>query len=279
METSTILTADILDILFDGRNKEYGAYDLRRTYRRRLTVSISVMLSVIFMLFIGFAFAGKNKELPSDAVKAKVIELATIKPPVQPVETPPPPPPAIKPPAPPAQFKTTIFVAPKIVNDDLVTKDEMPPVDALTDVKIGDKNVPDGLGDDLTVVAPPGDGDGKVIEQPTREEEDWKKTFTKVEIESDYPGGPRAWQRFLRNNLRFPDEAAEVGVEGFVVVQFIVDVEGNVSDVVAVSGPKELQAEAIRVIKKSGKWTPAIQNGHKVKSYKKQPLGFKLGAE
>ncbi len=277
MESSTILTADILDILFDGRNKEYGAYDLRRTYRQRLTVSIGVMLSVICMLFIGFAFAGKNKKLPPDVALPKVIELATIKPPVQPVEVPPPP--AIKPPAPPAQFKTTIFVAPKIVDDKQVTKDEMPPVDALTDVKIGDKNVPDGLGDDLTVVAPPGDGDGKVIEPPKKEEEDWNKTFTKVEIESGYPGGSRAWERFLRNNLRFPDEAADAGVEGFVVVQFIVDVDGNVSDVVAVSGPKELQAEAIRVIKKSGKWSPAIQNGRKVKSYKKQPLGFKLGTD
>src|SRR5687767_6112448 len=185
METSTILTADILDILFDGRNKEYGAYDLRRTYRRRLTLSITVMLSVICMLFIGFAFAGKNKKLPPELPQAKVIELATIKPPVQPVETPPPPP--VKPPAPPAQFKTTIFVAPKIVDDKQVTKDEMPPVDALTDVKIGDKNVPDGLGDDGTVIAPPGDGDGKVIEQPKKEEEDWNKTFSKVEIESDYP--------------------------------------------------------------------------------------------
>jgi protein TonB len=279
METSTILTADILDILFDGRNKEYGAYDLRRNYRRRLTLSIAVMLSVICMLFIGFAFAGKSKELPSDVVKAKVIELATIKPPVQPVETPPPPPPAIKPPAPPAQFKTTIFVAPKIVHDDQVTKNEMPPVDALADVKIGDKNVPDGLGDDLTVVAPPGDGDGKVIEQPKREEEDWNKTFTKVEIPSEYPGGPAAWQRFLHRNLLYPQNALDQGIQGFVVVQFIVDRDGSVSNVEALSGPMELRAEAIRVIKKSGKWTPAIQNGHQVKSYKQQPLGFKMPEE
>ena len=277
MESSTILTADILDILFDGRNKEYGAYDLRRTYRQRLTVSIGVMLSVICMLFIGFAFAGKNKELPP-VLEGKVIELATITPPAEPVEPPPPLPP-MKSSPPPAQFKTTIFVAPKIVDDKQVTKDEMPPVDALADVKIGDKNVPDGLGDDGMVVAPPGDGDGKVIEQPKKEEEDWNKTFTKVEIPSEYPGGPAAWQRFLHKNLLYPQDALDQGVQGFVVVQFIVDRDGNVSDVVAVSGPKELQAEAIRVIKKSGKWTPAVQNGHQVKSYKKQPLGFQMPEE
>ena len=60
MEIQQIPNADWLDILFDGRNKEYGAYDLRKTYRRRLTLSITVMLSVTCMLFIGFAFAGKK---------------------------------------------------------------------------------------------------------------------------------------------------------------------------------------------------------------------------
>jgi protein TonB len=68
---------------------------------------------------------------------------------------------------------------------------------------------------------------------------------------------------------------------GTVVVQFIVDKEGNVSDVSAISGPSEggLRDEAVRVIKKSGKWTPAVQNGRQVKSYKKQPIVFKLEAQ
>jgi protein TonB len=67
-------------------------------------------------------------------------------------------------------------------------------------------------------------------------------------------------------------------VQGTVMVQFIVDREGNVSDVEVVSGPETggLREEAIRVIQKSGKWTPAIQNGRKVKSYKRQPVVFKL---
>ena len=68
-------------------------------------------------------------------------------------------------------------------------------------------------------------------------------------------------------------------IQGTVVVQFIVDKEGNVSDVEAISGPNELREEAVRVIKKSGKWTPAIQNGRQVKSYKKQPIKFRLEAQ
>ena len=64
-----------------------------------------------------------------------------------------------------------------------------------------------------------------------------------------------------------------------MVVQFIVDKAGTVSDVEAISGPQELRDEAVRVIKKSGKWTPAVQNGRQVKSYKKQPITFKLEAQ
>ena len=100
--------------------------------------------------------------------------------------------------------------------------------------------------------------------------------FTKVEIESDYPGGGSAWARYLNKNLRYPQEAAENEIQGMIVVQFIVNREGVVSDVEAISGPAELREEAVRVIKKSGKWTPAVQNGQQVKSYKKQPITFKL---
>ncbi|MES1160642.1 MAG: energy transducer TonB, partial [Bacteroidota bacterium] len=109
-------------------------------------------------------------------------------------------------------------------------------------------------------------------------DEDYDKTFTKVEIESSYPGGMPAWQRYLNKNLRFPDEAMNNEIQGSVMVQFIVDKEGNVSDVQAIGGPDQggLRDEAVRVIKKSGKWTPAIQNGRQVKSYKRQPITFQL---
>lgn len=104
------------------------------------------------------------------------------------------------------------------------------------------------------------------------------KTFLKVEIESDYPGGVSAWGKFLNANLRYPDKAIRKKIQGEVVVQFIVDKEGSVSDVQAVSGPDKggLREEAVRVIKISGKWTAAVQDGRKVKSYKKQPIVFRL---
>jgi len=276
MESSTILTADVLDIIFEGRNKEYGAYDLRRTYSKRLIVSITVMLSVVCMLTLGFAFAGKKSKV-ADLIPLTDIELASVETPEKPMDPLPPP---VKPPAPPPQVQMIRNTTVAIVPDREVPEDEKPPETAdLENAQIGKFNQ-DGQQYDGTV-APPIDGDGRtgVIEGPKKDAEETDPPFMSVQIESEYPGGIPAWQRFLNKYLRYPQEAQDQGVQGTVLVQFIVDREGNVSDVEAVSGPTELRAEAVRVIKKSGKWTPAFQNGRHVKSYKKQPIGFKLNDE
>jgi periplasmic protein TonB len=275
MEISNILTADILDIIFEGRNKDYGAYELRRSYKRRLATSLTVMLSVILLMFVGFAFSNKVNK-PNAQLLVNDVMLQPPPPPEQPVQPPPPP---VKPLPPPPQVQMARFTPPRIVQDDKVPPDEKPPVNEdLDDVKIGDKNQ-DGLKDD-GMIAPPGDELGKgIIEAPKKEEEDWNRTFTKVEIESLYPGGPAAWERFLHKYLSYPQAALDNEIQGTVVVQFIVDKEGVVSDVHAISGPEELRSEAVRVIKKSGKWTPAVQNGNTVKSYKTQPIGFQMPTE
>jgi len=275
MENSTILTADVLDIIFEGRNKDYGAYDLRKTYNRRLVKSLLMMGSLCILLFTGYLASGfLGKKSDAKIVLADDIELKNIKQPEERPEVPPPPPP--KPPEPP-KVEMARFTPPRIVKDDEVKPDEKPPeVEKLEDTKIGNMNQ-EGVKDD-GIIAPPADNSGTgIIETPKKEEEDWDRTFTKVEIESMYPGGMAAWARFLHKNLNYPQDAMDNGIQGTVLVQFVVDKDGNVSDVTAVSGPQELRAEAIRVIKKSGKWTPAVQNGRQVKSYKNQPVGFKLG--
>jgi protein TonB len=279
MEKSNILNADVLDILFDGRNKEYGAYDLRRTYNKRMVTSITVMLSSVCIVSMSFAFGGKKAD-DDKPYMTKDIELASVETPKKPIEIPPPP--APKPPAPPAHIdlKTIKNTAYDIVADDKVPENEKPPqVTDLDNAIIGTFNK-NGDQSDGTVIAPPGDRNGTTgVTAVTRDVEEEDGITLKVEIESEYPGGITAWQRFLNRNLHYPQEAVDNEIQGAVVVQFIVDKEGNVSDVEAVSGPPELRAEAVRVIKKSGKWTPAIQNGRKVKSYKKQPIGFRISAE
>jgi TonB family protein len=99
---------------------------------------------------------------------------------------------------------------------------------------------------------------------------------TKVEIESYFPGGPHAWLQFLNDHLTYPNKAVRKKIEGTVLLQFIVDKEGNVSDLKALSGDPILQEAALKAMKDSPRWKPAIQNGRIVKSYKKQPIVFRL---
>jgi periplasmic protein TonB len=275
MDLNKIMNADILDIIFDGRNKDYGAYELRKTYNRRLLMALLGMLLLCVLIFVGFSVANF---IAANSKKADIVvndvQLEDIKQEEKKNEPPPPPPP---PKPEPPKVEMAKFTPPKIVKDEEVKEDEKPPEqEKLEDVKIGTTNQ-EGIKDE-GLVAPVDDGKG-VVEQPKKDEEDYDKTFTKVEIESEYPGGASAWARFLNKSLQYPQEAQDNEIQGTVMVKFIVDKEGNVSDVEAVSGPKELHAEAIRVIKKSGKWTPAVQNGRQVKSYKSQPIKFQLSTE
>lgn len=276
MDINKILSADILDIIFEGRNKEYGAYDLRKTYNKRMTIALVSTAALIALLFVGYILANTINLNEKKAMVVEDVQLDNVKQEEKAPEPPPPPPP--KPPEPP-KVEMAKFTPPKIVKDEEVKEDEKPPeVEKLEDTKIGTVNQ-EGIKDE-GIVAPPVEDDGKgVVEAPKKDEEDYDKTFTKVEIESEYPGGNGAWSRYLNKSLRYPQEAIDNEIQGTIVVQFIVDKEGNVSDVEAVSGPQELRDEAVRVIKKSGKWTPAVQNGRQVKSYKKQPIVFKLETE
>src|ERR1700712_4771695 len=278
MEINKILNADILDIIFEGRNKDYGAYDLRKTYNKRMRNAMIATLVILLLLIGGYLLANKIGENSKNDVVVQDVQLEEIKQ-EEKKEEPPPPPPPPKPEPP--KVEITKFTPPKIVKDEEVKEDEKPPeVEKLEDTKIGAINQ-EGIKDEGIVAPPVSDAGKGVIEAPKKDEEDYDKTFTKVEIESSYPGGSSAWMRYLNKTFRYPQEAQDNDIQGTVVVQFIVDKEGNVSDVEAVSGPTNggLRDEAIRVIKKSGKWEPAVQNGRKVKSYKKQPITFKLETE
>jgi protein TonB len=270
MKSNEILQADLLDILFEDRNKEYGAYELRRAYGRRLRKALGAVGIIVVALFaVGFVAARGVKKTEQPA--AKDVTLSDVKTPVEPPPPVPPPPPA---PAPKVEMKA--FTPPRIVKE--VPDDQKPPEQSeLEDVKIGTANVA-GVKDD-GIEAPVSDAGKGVVEAPKKEEDD--APFTKVEVESTFPGGLAARKRYLERTMHYPEEAVKNGIQGNVMVKFIVDKDGNVSDVEAISGPEQggLREEAVRVIKKSGKWTPAIQNGRYVKSYKQQPVTFRLGDE
>ncbi|MBS1659794.1 MAG: TonB family protein, partial [Bacteroidetes bacterium] len=228
MESNKILQADILDILFEGKNKEYGAYELRKTYNRRLLKAITVTGAVIVLLFVGGMVMGRGP-------KKQIITPVVLDPTLTAVDDKKVIPPVTPPPVKIVPIKTIAFNIPKVVPDNQVKpEDAPPPQEDLENVKIGNTNV-DGKADDGTPVAPsaPGDGGkGLIEEKKPAEPEIWEK----VEIDASYPGGMPAWQRFMNKNFRYPDEAQNIELQGTVVVQFVVDEQGNVSNVQAISG-------------------------------------------
>ena len=103
------------------------------------------------------------------------------------------------------------------------------------------------------------------------------KIFTKLDVDASYPGGEGSWRRYLSNNLNLDvakNEGAPSGIYT-VIVRFIVAKDGSISDVVPeTSHGYGMEQESVRAIKKSGKWTPAIENGRNVTAYKRQPITF-----
>jgi periplasmic protein TonB len=275
MEINKILSSDILDLLFEDRNKAYGAYNLRKTYKKRLTIAL-LCTAAVALLALGGSFLASSLKQKKNGPQIKELTLTELnqeeekKP-----EPPPPPPPKQEPP----KVEMTKFTPPKIVPDEEVKKDEIPPeTKELEDTKIAVENQ-EGIKDEN--LAPTIVDDGKqVVEQ--KKEEDENQVFTKVEVEAKFPGGEKEWKRFLERNLEANVPVDNNAPEGTytVTVQFIVDKEGNISDVRALSSHGYgMEDEAIRVIKKGPRWEPAVQNGRQVKAYRKQPITFVVAAE
>jgi periplasmic protein TonB len=264
MDINKIRSADILDIIFEGRNKEYGAYELRKTYRRRLTIALSVMIGICLLLFISTLLA-KDNDKDKNQIIVQDVQLEDIKKEEEKKPEPPPPPPPPK--QEPPKVEITKFTPPVIVKDAEV-KEPPPVVEKLEETKIGTINQ-EGKKDE-GFVAPPVEEKGTgVVEAPKKVEEDYDKVFTKVEKEAKFPGGPDAWRKFLERNLNAnvaADDGAPAG-NYTVKVQFIVDKEGNISQVQAIDVPRACPScgpEAVKVIKRGPKWDAAVQNGRNV---------------
>jgi protein TonB len=282
MDANKILGADLIDLVFEGRNKSYGAYELRTGYNKRLRnallLTVAFALLILLLSFISSLDLGSKK----GQVQIKEVQLEEIKQDEQP-EPPPPPPP--KPPEPP-KVEMAKFTPPKVVKDEDVKEDEKPPeVEKLEDTKIGTVNQ-EGTKDE-GIVAPP--VESSVVEAPVQE--DYDKVFQKVEIDAEFPGGTNGWTRYVTREIeRNIDELQDDGRSGTVVVLFIVDKEGAVSEVRALPcseagvgnclPPNSKLAEiAVNAIKKGPKWKPAVQNGRNVKAYRRQPVTFQLAEE
>ena len=271
METNKILSADILDIIFEGKNKEYGAYELRKTYNKRITLALIITASLALLIFVGSVIAKNIEDDSTTALEVKDLSLEEA--PKEEKPPPPPPPPPKLPPPPPIQ--TIQFTPPKIVKDEEVVK---PPVEneKLEEAKVDVKTV-EGVKD-VGIVAPPVEEKSQVVEAPKVVAEDEDKIFTKVEIEASFPGGDGGWARYVKRAIESNiDELQEAGESGTCRVRFIVSKDGSVSNVEALTMKGSKLAEvAVNAIRKGPKWTPAQQNGRHVNAYREQPVTFTI---
>jgi protein TonB len=274
MEANKILSSDILDLVFEGRNKDYGAYDLRKTYNRRIGRALMVAGAIALLALLGSFLATRNNGPKKVKIQDMTIQNLKQEEKKEPPPPPPPPPPKQEPP----KVEMKQFTPPVIKKDEEVEKPP-PPQEELKEVKIADINQ-EGIKDN-NIVTPTVIDEGKQIVE-AKKEDDENKIFDKVEVEAQFPGGDAKWKRYLETNCNGQVATDNGAPEGTytTVVQFVVDKEGNISDVHALTNHGYgMEEEAMRVIKKGPKWTPAIQNGRQVKAYRKQPITFQVTGE
>lgn len=129
---------------------------------------------------------------------------------------------------------------------------------------------------ELTVVGYGSKANAKAPETENLEQED-KTTFTVVEKMPEYPGGSEALFKFLKENIKYPVKAQELGIQGKVFVQFVVNTDGAIDEVKILRGVNPaLDAEAIRIVKAMPKWTPGMQKGKNVRVNYTLPINFRL---
>ena len=267
MDISKILKSDYLDILFEGRNKKYGGYELRKKYPTRARNAVIGTLAVAGLIAAGPVLATifKAKEPKKEVISMKQVTLAE-PPPIEPNKPKPPPPP----PAPPAPARPTVKFTPPVIKPNEEVKEDVKPPDEKKNEVAGPVTV---AGDpNASELAPPTatPGTGTGVEATAA-----PAIFTYVEQQPVFNGDVGA---YLQSHLNYPESAREAGVEGRVGIKFVVNETGAISNVEVVrsAGNAALDAEAKRVVSSMPKWKPGMNNGTAVKVYFTLPITFKL---
>ena len=255
-----------IDMVFEGRNKSYGAYELRkknpRTTLLALVIGASVFATALALPLINF---GGDSE--DEKEKVTMVDMANIAPPPEapkPLVPPPPPPP----PAP--KIDEVKFVKPKVGKKEEVVE-EIKTIEELKDKNVGTKDLKGQEDGKIVIDAPSGDGpptDSKIVE-------DTNQIYTAVEVKPDFPGGIQKFYDFVGKNYRVPEGE---DLKGKVFVQFVVERDGSLTDIKVL---RDLGygtgKEAIRVLQKSPKWKPGIQNGRPVRVLYSLPISIVSG--
>ena len=270
-----------VEMVFAGKNKEYGAYQLRKGTSGRNIKALLIL--VIAAALVGGFLAWKVIEQKQaeeqqaymeamqlqqlqDQAKKEEKKKEPVKPKIEPKKEIP------------VARETQKFTAPVIKKDELVKEEnQVKQMDKLDEkVAVGTENkegtkdrLAEAVRSDIAVAAPP--------PPPAPKPEVSNKVFDVVEEMPHFPGGAAALQAFLSSNTKYPVVAQENGVQGRVIVSFVVERDGSITDVKVVrSVDPSLDREATRVVKSMPRWSPGKQNGSAVRVKYTVPVVFRL---
>lgn len=265
MKPATILQSDILDIIFENRNKEYGAYFLRRYYNSRLAMALLIMLSFVILFSLAQIFVNKDSEKVEKIFKMKDYELSNFEPKTKAIIIP------VKPRAKGKVLKAHEETTPEIVDDKKINKitASISPTGASNLISQDEPIGFEGSGGvNKTFAAPE-----NVV--PVSEKKEKKpEIYSFAEVMPQYPGGLKALLAFLKKNLKAPDEV-EAGNEITVKVKFVVNFDGQLESFnVIQSGGEVFDKEVLRVLKKMPLWIPGKSKGENVSVYFIVPVRF-----
>ncbi len=274
------------DLIFEGKNKEFGAYQMRKDSEGRhnksmmiVLAALAVVLTIVILLASG-VINFEEAEAADAGVEQTVMNLDEI-PEEEEIEEPE----VIDIPEPEQQIEKE-----NVANEQQVTKidivednkfDEKKEVKDMSEVQeneaqLGSQNVTEGTNDlnkeqvkEKVIV--------EEIKKPEPKPEP-EKIFTAVEQKAQYPGGEAELLKWISSNIQYPTMAQEEGIQGRVVVQFVVEKDGSIGQVKVARGKHQLlDKEAVRVVKSiKKKFVPAKQNGNTVRSWFTLPVNFKL---
>lgn len=249
------------DIVFEKRNKEYGAYVLRRKYPRTVLISLCIGVVILSTAIITPYLNAVRVQVAGTAVEERVVEVVmeALDQPTEVVAPPPPPPEA------PVETVTQAAYVPPVVVDSVTPEDEAQfmTADEISVVVV------DQAVEDITVV--------EVVAEEIVEEEAEPEPFVIVEEMPFYPGGDTELLKYIANTIEYPEIARENNVQGRVFIRFCVTATGTIGQVeVLRSVDPDIDAEAIRVIKTIKGFQPGKQGGVPVPVWYQLPINFRL---
>jgi protein TonB len=246
-----------IDIVFEGKNKAYGAYELRKenpktTVRSLFIGALIFGLAIFAPILINMIPSGDDDNATLDQ------KIVTIKmpPKEQPKDLPPPPPP-------PPKVDQVKFVKPVVAKTEEIVE-EPPKVEEIKDKKLGDETIK-GDPDAPLTVEPVGNGPSQVVEEDNN-----IYNTAGIEVKPDFPGGLDKFYKFIGKNFQTPEEE---GLSGKIFVTFVVEKDGSLTDIKVLRDiGYGTGKEAIRVLKSCPRWNPGEQNGKKVRVLYSLPI-------